>query len=221
MHLSEQDCLELLPWFLNGTLSDSEKQAVSEQLKQSSMLQEELNQLTLLQQNLPKEEQEFPASTLGWKRLHKQIQNEQNAQSDGPQVNTEAAPKSNSWFKPVAIAATFILSVQVGLYSLNNTQDGIENRSDIQLLSGTPVVVSAHQTLLQLSLSDDATWQQISQLLNSLNADLVQGPSAIGLIHIRFSVDQVNLNGQAAASSQDVIDWLQAQAIVEHVALEP
>jgi len=217
MNLSEKDCLELLPWFLNGTLSAAEQQAVSEQLEQSSVLQEELTQLTLLQQNLPKEERDFPASTLGWKRLHKQIQNEQNALISAPQSSTEAVPKTNSWFKPVAIAATFILSVQVGLFSLDNAKDS----SDIQLLSGTPVVVADNQSLLQLSLSDDASWQEISQLLNSLNADLVQGPSAIGLIHIRFSVDQLSLDGQAVTSNQDVIDWLQAQSIVEHVALEP
>ena len=217
MNLSEKDCLELLPWFLNGTLSPAEQQAVSEQLQQSSVLQEELTQLTLLQQNLPKEERDFPASTLGWKRLHKQIQNEQNALISAPQSSTEAVPKTNSWFKPVAIAATFILSVQVGLFSLDNAKDS----SDIQLLSGTPVVVADNQSLLQLSLSDDASWQEISQLLNSLNADLVQGPSAIGLIHIRFSVDQLSLDGQAVTSNQDVIDWLQAQSIVEHVALEP
>lgn len=217
MHLSEKDCLELLPWFLNGTLSAAEQQVVSEQLEQSSVLQEELTQLTLLQQNLPKEEQDFPASTLGWKRLHKQIQTEANSRQTSQETGSEAAPKSNSWFKPVAIAATFILSVQVGLFSLDNAKDS----SDIQLLSGTPVVVAENQSLLQLSLSDEASWQEISQLLNSLNADLVQGPSAIGLIHIRFSVDQLSLDGQAVTSTQDVIDWLQAQPIVEHVALEP
>ena len=217
MHLSEKDCLELLPWFLNGTLSETEKQAVSEQLKQSELLQEELAQLTLLQQNLPQEEQNFPASALGWKRLQKQIRHESIAKQTTPESSSQAMPKTTSWFKPVAIAATFILSVQVGLYSLNNAKDS----SDIQLLSGTPVIVTDNQSLLQLSLSDEASWQQISQLLNSLNADLVQGPSAIGLIHIRFSVDQVSLDGQAATSAQEVIDWLQTQSIVEHVALEP
>lgn len=218
MQLSEKDCLELLPWFLNGTLNETEQQAVSEQLAHSSSLQEELAQLRFLKQHLPPEPEIFPASTLGWKRLQKNILAEQDQPQAEVAPSAQQTEQSRNWFKPLAIAAMLVITVQVGLLTQKSTE---QSASSMQLLSGTPVHVADHQYLLQIEIAPEASWQQLQSLLRNLNADLVQGPSAIGLVHIRLSLDQLELDGQAPQSAEAVVSWLQSQSIIEHVALEP
>ncbi len=217
MSLSEQECMELLPWFLNNTLDDTEKQAVSAQLAVSPALQEALEELRLLQKNLPPES-DFPASEMGWKRLQKQLQQPPVDLMEQAHIDKHEVPSSgNPWIKPVAIAATFIVALQIGLFSLNSS----EENQQMQLLSGSPVYLDDTQIILQLTLAPDAQWQAISELLRMLNANLIMGPSAIGLVHISLSLAQTKLDGQSPQSAEQVVEWLQSNSLIEHAALEP
>ena len=210
--LSEQECVALLPWYLNNTLAADERQALQEQLQQSADLQVRLQELQLLRDHLPKQLDDYPAAQLGWTRLQKQLHSEKQLGTQHPSRN----PSQNNWSKLAAIAALLVLSIQVGWFAAMQRDAG----DNIQLLGGSPVVVPTNSQVLQLQLDPSASWQDVVALVNALNADVVQGPSAAGIIHLRFAVDQVVIDGQPAANTDAVLQWLRAQPLVQHAALE-
>lgn len=88
--LDDRALLELLPWYLNGTLEGAELAAVEALLLRSAEAREELEVLRRLAAAVREQEQahEAPPFELGWARLQRSLQQ-------------EARPASRrDWWKP-------------------------------------------------------------------------------------------------------------------------
>lgn len=214
MNISEQECVEILPWYLNGTLSAEEKQAVESQLENSEELREQLFQLQQLRQSMP-EQVNFNNSELGWHRLQKQIRNERQTNS---MSSTSKSVLSQSGLKRyVATAASLVIAVQIGLFTITQSP----SQDDIRLLGDKGTIIVGHrQLILQLQFTSGASWQQVQELVRRVNGDIVQGPSALGIVQVRFDMDTLMLDQQPVQKVEELVDWFKQQKMVRHVAVE-
>ena len=197
--LDDRALLELLPWYLNGTLEGAELAAVEALLLRSAEAREELEVLRRLAAAVREQEQahEAPPFELGWARLQRSLQQE-----------VRPAPRRDWWKPGLAAAAALVVALQLGILMRPAQVD-----SDWQLQSGGSEQVLSGGYRVQLRFVEHAQWQQIRALLLELDAVLVDGPSALGVVQVHVPADKRFRDGQA------LLQWLQQQAVVQHAAL--
>ncbi|AMR65381.1 hypothetical protein [Aquipseudomonas alcaligenes] len=197
--LDDRALLELLPWYLNGTLEGAELAAVEALLLRSAEAREELEVLRRLAAAVREQEQahEAPPFELGWARLQRSLQQE-----------GRSAPRRDWWKPGLAAAAALVIALQLGILMRPAQVD-----SDWQLQSGGSEQVLSGGYRVQLRFVEHAQWQQIRALLLELDAVLVDGPSALGVVQVHVPADKRFRDGQA------LLQWLQQQAVVQHAAL--
>ena len=181
----------LLPFYLNGTLSDDEKEAVEEALEQSVALREELAFLQQIQSDVKSyEPAQASPGELGLKRLQRQINS---------QANT--AGNTTKW-RFVAIAASCLLVLQTTLI-------GLSPSTELYLpAGGKPTTIAVNKTIFRVAFDPMATEASIRSLLLDLDAQIIEGPSAIGLYVV--STEQ---------TEEDALNSLQSHTIVESVQI--
>lgn len=199
----EQALLELLPWYLNGSLAAAEREQVAALLARSSEAREALEQLRQLAQAVRREEQarsteQVPPLELGWARLQRSLGAERQA------------ARRRDWWKPgLAVAAALVLALQLGI--LLRPAD---NAGDWRLQGGGATQQQiAGGYRLQLRFVDHAQWQQVRGLLLEMDAVLIDGPSALGVVQVYVPADA------RFADDQALLRWLQQQPVVQHAAL--
>lgn len=197
--LDDRALLELLPWYLNGTLEGAELAAVEALLLRSAEAREELEVLRRLAAAVREQEQahEAPPFELGWARLQRSLQQE-----------ARPAPRRDWWKPGLAAAAALVIALQLGILMRPAQVD-----SDWQLQSGGSEQVLSGGYRVQLRFVEHAQWQQIRALLLELDAVLVDGPSALGVVQVHVPADKRFRDGQA------LLQWLQRQSVVQHAAL--
>jgi hypothetical protein len=197
--LDDRALLELLPWYLNGTLEGAELAAMEALLLRSAEAREELEVLRRLAAAVREQEQahEAPPFELGWARLQRCVQQE-----------ARPVPRRDWWKPGLAAAAALVVALQLGILMRPAQVD-----SDWQLQSGGSEQVLSGGYRVQLRFVEHAQWQQIRALLLELDAVLVDGPSALGVVQVHVPADKRFRDGQA------LLQWLQQQAVVQHAAL--
>ena len=199
--LDDRALLELLPWYLNGTLEGAELAAVEALLLRSAEAREELEVLRRLAAAVREQEQEqareAPPFELGWARLQRSLQQE-----------VRPAPRRDWWKPGLTAAAALVIALQLGILMRPAQVD-----SDWQLQSGGSEQVLSGGYRVQLRFVEHAQWQQIRALLLELDAVLVDGPSALGVVQVHVPADKRFRDGQA------LLQWLQQQSVVQHAAL--
>lgn len=199
--LDDRALLELLPWYLNGTLEGAELAAVEALLLRSAEAREELEVLRRLAAAVREQEQEqareAPPFELGWARLQRSLQQE-----------VRPAPRRDWWKPGLTAAAALVIALQLGILMRPAQVD-----SDWQRQSGGSEQVLSGGYRVQLRFVEHAQWQQIRALLLELDAVLVDGPSALGVVQVHVPADKRFRDGQA------LLQWLQQQAVVQHAAL--
>ncbi|QKE64976.1 hypothetical protein HNE05_16995 [Aquipseudomonas campi] len=198
---TDDDLRALLPWYLNGTLAVDERERVEALLQRSAEAREELAGLRQLVPALKHAEQQHsnahsaPAE-LGWARLQRSLQQEPTA-------------ARRDWWKPsLAAAAALAVALQLGILMRPAPTD-----TDWQLQSGGPQQVLSGGYRVQLRFVEHAQWQQVRGLLLEVDAVLVDGPSALGIVQVHVPDDRRFADGQA------LLQWLQQQPVVQHAAL--
>lgn len=195
---ADEEVESLLPWYLNGTLEGEERRMVEELLGRSKGARQELEFLKALAGEVESESLP-PPSELGWRRLRRHIE-------------SEAKQPARNWWKPsLAAAAAAVIAVQSGLLLQRNEDPMATSR----LLSDSPVVASENYWLVQVLFADDSQWQTLVTLIDKADATVVDGPSSLGLV--RIAVDKDNA---LFSNSAELLDWLEQQSQVVHVALE-
>ena len=116
---------------------------------------------------------------------------------------------SNWWRGGAAVAATVIISLQVSIM----TQQ--PQPQDMQLLGNKASYQQQDAWLFQIAIHDDVQWLDITKLLAKLNAQLIEGPSSVGIIRIAVPKKQQEWTG-----AEQVKNWLKAQAVIDHAAIE-
>jgi len=189
---------ELLPWLVNGTLSGSERHDVEQHLEFCTQCQQEIALLEQMRTEIKETSTSSPGE-IGLNRLLNKIQNEQTAPDARPQTHTSA------WRTAFAIAASLIIFIQAGLLL------------DSWYLSKPMVPLAGPQTyglVLQVSFVPTATEAQIREVITGVHATFIDGPSSLGLYHIRLDPRTAN-----ESSIPKTIEQLrQHTTIIQHVA---
>lgn len=188
------DWQALLPWYVNGTLSESEREQLEHEMAKNPELQQEMLWLQQLQNALKQQDAPAPPGELGWMRLRKEIRQD----------------KSANWRRfgiGAATAATILFSVQLGMM-MNKPDPAIE------VMSGSMSTQALeHHWQLQIAFKADTTAEQIQTLLYEINARIIDGPSAVGLYRVAIP------ESPQFADQQALKLWLTQQSSVEQVSV--
>ena len=175
---------EMLPWYINGSLSMKERAQVERSFESSEELNKELNFLKSIRQHVKGEVPNSPGE-MGLQRLRREIKQE---------------PKSASITKwrAFSIAASLVVVVQLGLIAnLTRTSDLYIPLSDNSYPGNT----------IQIQFKSTATAGDINSLLLELGGVIIDGPSALGIYRIKLkTVDDVML--QRINQHKDIVDFV-------------
>lgn len=167
---------ELLPWYVNGTISDEDRAWVDTHLSSHPEAQAELAWYRSLQTRMHDNAPAVP-TTIGLARTMQLIRGDQPSFSErvtaffaGFGLRPTAA---FAGLAVVAVQAGFILTL---LHEPKDDTEGIRAR-------GTIVVTEA--PLLKLNFAPDAKEADIRMLLMSVRGDLAAGPGQLGDYYVR------------------------------------
>lgn len=191
-----RDIQQLLPFYLNGTLTQQELKQVEEALQSNPQLQQELALLKQIQHEVKHQESEFSPGEFGLKRLQKEIAQSRTTTSRKPTT------RGNRGWQLTAAAACLIVLLQSG-YMLQQTDS--ENLTPAGGSATTQAVAS-----LAVTFAPDAQEQDIRALLLSVSATIVDGPSALGVYRLAVRGDTEKALRRLQAQSS-VIDSVQLE----------
>ena len=129
-----------------------------------------------------------PADELGWKRLKAKIESEEVAQP---------APQNGLWWR-VAAAVLAAVVIGQGAYIAMGPTGG---RSDLYQTATEPTATF----VLTIGFEDLATIEQVTQLLRSQGARIIDGPSALGLYRLSFDTDAARGAARSTLAQADAV----------------
>ncbi len=185
---------ELLPWYVNGTLPQRQREDVAAHLAECKRCRKEVAFLEEIREGIREGSDGADAGEIGLRRLLREVERE------------EARKPTRSWWRPaLGLAAAMIIGIQMVLL-LNLEREPSDSFTP---LSGAEKLGA----VLQIRFNPAATEAQIRELLQSVNARLVDGPGAIGVYRLRLEGRDIDL--------RDVVAKLEARTdVVEQVSLE-
>lgn len=191
---------ELLPWFVNQSLSDHEREQVEVHLQSCSRCQQEVDFLRNVREEVKTYSPSSPGD-LGLQRLLREVKQDSSRQQGHRQK------RSWWWGNGLAIAASLVIMVQAGLL-----MDAWFFSKPMVPLSGPSDV----GVILQISFEPMATEADIRQMVNAINGTFIGGPGELSIYRIRLP-----LAAQDKTSIEEAVAFLRNQKkVVNHVALE-
>lgn len=181
---------ELLPFYLNGTLDSDEHSLVENALANDPALREELKLLQTIQKEVQEETLDYSPGEFGLKRLQKEIKL-------SPLNTNPRKPSSNKVWQLTAAAACLVVAIQTGYM--------LKSASDHTLTPAGSIATLPPVPTHSVSFVGNAQEQDIRALLLSLNAIIVDGPSALGIykLHIRGDAQKALVRLEAQSSLID------------------
>ena len=192
---------QLLPFYVNGTLSGSEQERVEKALLANPELQEELDVLSKLQTEMRQMELGQSPGELGLKRLQKSLTAETSITAP-KQIAANDNIVKLGW-KLAAVAACLMLVVQTLVFVPEWSEDK-------DLISAGGSVVQPHGRLYSITFAPDAREEDIRTLLLSVNGRFVDGPSALGVYRLSVPGAQEDVLKKLNARV-NLIDSVQAE----------
>jgi len=190
MNDSAQHPEDLLPWYVNGSLSAAEQQRVEAHLQECGTCRAEVELLRAMR-DVSKQVTEPVPGQFAWQRLQRDIR-----QQD------KTVTKRQWWVPSLAAAALLVIAIQ-GVLLFNVT------RQDGYGLAGH----APPGTVVQVKFNPEATEKSIRAALQGVGGEIVTGPSAAGIYHIQLadSADDPELQAriERLQAQRDVIDYLQ------------
>lgn len=197
---------ELLPFYVNGSLSERERAEIEAALAENNDLRKEYEYLKALRAEVKAqgEESDNSPGELGLKRLQKSVAAEKRNNDPIARAESKIPREQSGWWRAVAIAACLMLMIQSGFVWFNRS-------ADLTAAQG-PMDLMADERVVAVTFTPGATEQDIRDLLLEADARIVAGPSAIGVYLLAVpapeeaSVDQDGPIESPFESRPDVID---------------
>lgn len=191
---------ELLPWFVNNTLSSHERKEVDDHVATCPRCQKEIAFLQMTREQVKTIPVQSPGE-FGLNRLLKEIKRNREDEQ------RQRKPRNDWWRRGLAIVASLIIITQAGLLV------------DAWFFSKPMVPLSGPQdqgVVLQLSFKPTAMEVEIREIVNAAGGTFVEGPGELGVYRIRL-----NLSSADQEKIHQTIEYLrQRKNIVTHVARE-
>jgi len=162
MVYTEQHPLLELPFFVNGSLQGNARLEIESHLKECAMCQKEVQTLKAIRQKVKNNITGDGPGEMGWQRLKNQIQNEKH----------QTKQKTVYVWQAVAAAAVLAVAIQSALlYKSESLTEGYQT-------------LGVADSSLQVSFYPTVTEAQIREVLNEIDARIVDGPGALGIYRI-------------------------------------
>ncbi len=189
--MNKQYYRENLPMYINGSLPAGKRADFEQQLSQDEDLKKEADFLSSIRQFVKNEKVSTPGE-MGLFKLKRQIKKE----SDNKTATNTLTKK----WRTFAIAASLVLVVQAGvMLSMTQQQDAF-----------VPLSGSGHaDNVVQVQFKSSARENDIRELLISIDASIIQGPSKNGV----YRVELKTLN-------EETLKQLQQAKIIDFVTEE-
>lgn len=212
---------ELLPWFANGSLNDADSRWVSAWLAAHPEETDVHAELAWLKQSALqyKNTVETPAADKGLDVLLARIHAEKATAAQRRAVATDTSEdlwtKLKSWFATPAFGLSMaaLLLVQTGVIGLlmRHTPAPTETPSSSQSqtmtpLSGGQVAAPAGMALLQVTFLPTATERDIRATLNNAQAQIISGPSSLGVYVLAVPAAELEKSQNALRGQSQVIE---------------
>lgn len=193
--LSGDDKSARLLDYVHGRISDEEKREIDAAIKDDASLAEELAYYKGLA-NAADEPAQASDHEFGWAKLSKSI----DADISGTPPLPAAANDNFNFWKVATLALGLVVAAQATFLISPLEPTTIED----------PIYVPVAETTefdLQVIFADTATSASMSELLSSLDAEIVAGPSALGLYDIRFPTKPSMDSGlEALRAMPDIVE---------------
>jgi hypothetical protein len=198
--MKHQDIIELLPWYVNATLSQPEREAVRQHLAGGCReCARELESLSAMHRAIGELDEQTPEpSPFMLNRALAEIEDFERSRAVQRSSQRESwwQPITRLWTTPVfarvALATQLALVVALGTVSVYQyTHPRIVVRDRITTLSGP----SASGTLIVVQFNENATEREITQTLQGIHGKIVEGPSAEGTYTIQLDLPADNTAG--------------------------
>jgi anti-sigma factor RsiW len=177
-----KDIQELLPFYVNGTLDDDEKDRVEQAIKDDPSLKDEIAYLEKLREEVKAQEIENSAGELGLKRLQKALAEERLKNDPIAQAKSKISNEQNWGWRVAAIAACLLLILQTAITM-------IPDQSGDLSAAGGPAITRTNGSIISVTFVPSAREENIRNLLLAIDANIVDGPSALGVYKISVSKD--------------------------------
>ncbi|HEY6125645.1 MAG TPA: hypothetical protein VIV63_13420 [Steroidobacteraceae bacterium] len=159
------DVSALIPWYLNGTLSDAERAQVEKFLRESPDAEPQLQMWRAVQLQTRTQPLADPGTELGWRGFRREL------------GRVKARDSMRLWRITAAASVLLIAGLQTAILM---RQDDADRYAP---LSGT-TAVPADSWRVQVRFVETATVADINALLLRIDARVIRGPSALGIYEI-------------------------------------
>lgn len=217
--MNVEQARELLPWYAAGSLDADEARLVAEQVEKSDELARELQQLRLVHDAVAEVGDEEPAFRP--EMIQEALQQIDTMEADNvvsvswDKKITEAANeylRRLQWgmtptFAKVAVVGQFALVAALSAALL--TQQPADQVSET--LSGKSAQIDS-RPLLNLSFKPGVSEIDLRTYLTELNAEIVAGPSALGIYTIALS---------GSTDPQSLLPQIKENELIQYIALVP
>jgi hypothetical protein len=190
--LPHNRAFELLPWLVNGTLGDAEREAVEEHARACITCRRELREQQQLHAALRARRTADVSAEGGFERLNRELDGESERRRTTLRYAT-AAP-----FAIAAAAGLAVLAILLWFTPLPELADG-----GYSTLASTP---AAEGALVDVVFADDTTAAEMQQLLDDIGGEIVAGPSQLGRYSVRVTgarADAADIGKVVATLSAD------------------
>ena len=204
---------ELLPFYVNGTLTDDDRAWVEQYLREHPKAGAELRWYESLQSKL-REDAPAVSSEVGLERAMQRIR----AERPSPQRTARrpslyerlfaffASITPQPLLRPALVGALAVIAVQAGIiFHIAGVHE--DESTELRALKATSVVDQG--PYLKVNFKPDAREADIRLLLVEVHASLAAGPGQLGDYYLRVPGPQLVASGDA----------LKASAIVDNVAV--
>lgn len=191
-----QQCLELLPWYVNGSLSAAQAQQVFVHIEQCPPCAAQLRFLSSVQQQVRVHEIPTPAPV--WSRLQRRL-------------DRQAPHARRDWAR--AGISTAALAAVVAVVAVLMPQPADQSQAYRLLTSSTAGQAAQHANLLRVLPIDRVDGADALQLFSSINADVIAGPTPRGIYTLSLRHDVADREAFIATlrnnSNIDFVEWVE------------
>lgn len=158
---------ELLPFYLNNTLSDTERQQVESHIASCDYCQHELTLLRTMQ-SVSRQQDDSVAQEFSWQRLKRDIKKH----------GQRSQPNNQWWKQAMATAAAIVIMVQAGfIFKMDSHQDGYSQAGQRD-----------NSAIVQLKFNPNVREEQMRKILLEQDAEIIAGPSALGIYRVKLTL---------------------------------
>lgn len=179
---------QLLPWYLNGSLSGDEQQSVAMHTTVCLVCHKELGLQRALRESVRASELDEVMLTSSFDRLSAQIAAAANPLPSGVvSIRSRIVAGVGSWIRQLpmpayAAAAALVLAVGVGYSTFNDSQQPVNNTFRTLSNSTAPATTTAN---LRIIFAQELSTSERAAILNQSQLTAVSGPDEHGMYYVK------------------------------------